>query len=198
MSERISLLVLGPDGFGLDDPSAELVGGMAVSHKFKMAFGGVTPIPELGYMNPDQGPQQEGIGWVARLRDTDADLELARRQYGRTKIDRWSRYLVAGPWGSWASLLSATAGLILGFWAAVDTVHKQEPAVGLVFLIAWSIFFTLVIARLFTGVFHRSWGIGLAMGIVLVVGVFFFGGGVDYVICGIQYFLPGAAICSPK
>ena len=181
MADRISLYVQGQDGYFLEDPAAELIGGLAVSHKQRMAFGRVEPIPLHQLVEQGEGPPQVGVACIVYMEDTERGLNVATHQYGWFWIDRISRYLVAGPIGSWVGLLSATVGLSIGFWPVVHAVSEKGSALGLAFLIAWSIFYIPVIARAIMAVWHRQWAFALGVGILMCMAVLSLGGGETYV-----------------
>ena len=181
MADRINLCVRGSDGYFLEDPAAELVGGLAVSHKHRMAFGRVSPVPFHQPVVWGEGPPQVGVACIVYLENQEEELRVASRQYGWFRPDRISRYLVMGPVGSWVGLFSATLGLSIGFWPVVHAISKNGSALGLAFLMAWSIFYIPVIARAITGVWHRQWALSLAAGVLLCITVFWLGDGVTYV-----------------
>ena len=181
MADRINLCVHGADGFFLEDPAAELVGGLAVSHKHRMAFGRVSPVPLHQPVVWGEGPPQVGVACNISLVNQEEDLRIASRQYGWFRLDRISRYLVMGPVGSWVGLFSTTLGLSIGFWPVVHAVSENGSALGLAFLMAWSIFYIAVIARSITGVWHRQWALSLAVGALLCIVIFLLGDGVTYV-----------------
>ena len=185
MANRMNLCVEGRDGLFLEDPAAELVGGLAVSHKHRMAFGRVQPIPFYQHAVEGEGPPQVGVACVVRL-ENEEELKIASRQYGWFRIDRMSRYLVMGPIGSWARLLSTSIGLSIGFWPVVHAVSEKGSVLGLAFLVTWAIFYIPVVARSITGVWHRQWAVALAIGIIVFCVVFAIGGGETYVADGIR------------
>ena len=180
MTERIMLHVSGPSGFYLQDPAAELSGGLAISHKHRMAFGRIDPIPFHRHELEGEGPPQVGVAYIVDLEDEKAELRTAVRQYGSTRLDRLARYIVMGPVGSWATLLSASTGLSFGFWPLVRAVSEKGSASGLAFLIAWSIFYVPVIARSTIRVWHRKWAFALVVGVIMYMVVFLVGGGITY------------------
>ena len=183
MSDRILLRVMGPDGsILLEDRAAELVGGLAVSHKHRLAFGRVQSVPFHRHLVEGEGPPQVGVACVIYLEDETRDLKVASRQYGPLWVDRIARYLVMGPIGSWVVLLSASIGLSFGFWPAVHAVSREGSDHGLAFLIAWSVFYVLVVARSITRVWHRQWAIAVVVGFSIYGLVFWIGKGDTYLI----------------
>ena len=90
MADRINLCVQGPDGYLLEDSAAEFVGGLAVSHKHRMAFGHVNPVPFHQHAVWGEGPPQVGVACVVYLKDKEQELMIASRQYGWFPIDRMS------------------------------------------------------------------------------------------------------------
>ena len=140
MSDRIKLTVRGPNGYFLEDREAVLVAGLAVSHRHRKAFGRVQPIPFHHQFVEGEGPPQVGVSCVVDLKDEEEELKLASRQYGKSGFDRIARYVVTGPVGSGLALLSAMVGGLIGFWPIVHTVSEKGSALGLAFLIVWSIF----------------------------------------------------------
>lgn len=182
MADRIKLYVRRQDGhLVVDDPAAELVGGMAVSHKHWMAFGGIQPVSSLQLLKEGERPPQTGVACLVCLENAEEDLKAAKRQYGWHWTDRAARYIVAGPVGSWVGLLSVTVGLSFGFWPAVHAVSGDGSVAGLLFLAAWSAFYIPVIARAIVSVWHRQWAWALVFGAALYMVVFFLGGGASYV-----------------
>ena len=181
MADRINLCVQGRDGYFLEDPAAELVGGLAVSHKHRMAFGRVEPMPLHQLVEVGEGPPQVGVACLVYMDDTEKGLTVATRQYGWFWIDRISRYLVTGPIGSWVGLLSTTVGLSIGFWPVVHAVSERGSALGLAFLIAWSIFYIPVITRAIIGVWYRQWALALGVGSLMCIAVLLLGGGENYI-----------------
>ena len=176
-TDRVMLTVRGPNDYFLVDPEAVLVGGLAVSHKYRKAFGRVQPIPFHEHLVEGESPPQVGVACVVYLEDEGEDLKIAARQYGQFRTDRFARYLVVGPPGSWIGFLSASIGLSIGFWPVVRTVSDKGSALGLVFLIAWSIFYVPVVARSIVGIWHRQWAYALLVGILMYTVVFWSGGG---------------------
>ena len=180
MTDRIMLRVLGQNGYFLEDQAAELVGGLAVSHKHRMAFGSIQPSSFHQQVAEDEGPPQIGVACIVYLEDEAKDLKIALRQYGPRRRDRIARYVVMGPPGSWVGLLSASIGLSIGFWPVVHSVSEKGSCLGLAFLFAWTIFYIPVIARSVVGVFHREWAFAMTAGILMYMAVFVLGGGCTY------------------
>ena len=186
MAERVMLRVLGPNGFFLEDSAAELVGGSAVSHRYRKAFGGVRPIPHRLQVAEGERPLQVGTVCLVYLENEAEELSAATRQYGWTRMDRRARYLAMGPIGSWAGLLSALLVLSISFWPVVHTVSREGSVIGVIFLIAWSIFYVPVIARSITAVWPRQWANALTVGMLMYLLVFFVGKGEIYFVEGIR------------
>ena len=189
MSDRITLIVMGPNALWLKDKSAELSNGFAVSHRHQLAFGGVDPIPisEFAEFGPSQlGTAQFGIGCVVNfedkeLDDFDRELKRAQIQYGSTSFDRWVRFFVMGSIGSWTKLWVAVFGSIFGYWPVIHATSGEGLLTGIASVSIWSIFFVLVVARLFAETVHRQWALGLVIAIALLMFAFFSGNGISYI-----------------
>ena len=167
MAEKIKLIVQGPGDYQLDDPSAELVNGLAVSHKYRMAFGQGYRVPFYQPREWGKSPPQTSTAWMVELDEIEREIEQAIRQYGWTRFDRWVRFLVMGPFGSVAGLVTAILALSIGYWPIIKTVHREDALLALVFLLPWSTFFVTVVARSVVNVWPRQWAIGLFAGIAL-------------------------------
>ena len=181
MAERIQLIVMANGEMLFRDDSSELVDGVAISHSNRQAFGGARPIPLYHVLAEGQKPHQVGSTWMVDLEDPELELARATRQYGWTKGDREVRNLISGPVDTWVKFMSATAGLSIGFWPALRTVSGEGSPLGLAFMLAWSFFVILVVARLLTEIYHRHWAVGLHTGVVLWLVIFFLGEGILYV-----------------
>ena len=186
MSDRIKLTVHGPNGYLLEDRGAVLTGGLAVSHKYRKAFGRVQPIPFHQQIAEGEGSPQVGVSCVVYLKDEEEELRLASRQYGKSGFNRIARYILTGPVGSGLTLLSAMVGGFIGFWPIVHAVSENGSAFGLAFLIAWSIFYIPLVARSIVGVCHREWAFALVVGILMCMMIFWLGDGYGYVMESIR------------
>ena len=184
--DRITLRVLGPNRYLLEDQAAVLTGGLAVSHKYRKAFGCVQPIPLHHLVAEGESPPQVGIACIVYLEDEVEDLKIASRQYGQSRNNRIARYLVMGPPGSWVTILSTSIGLSIGFWPVVRTVSEKGSTLGLLFLGAWSIFYVPVVARSIIAVWHRRWASALVAGFLMYMVVFWAGGGDTYLVESIR------------
>ena len=190
MSDRIMLIVSGSEGIWLLDESAELSSGFAVSHKHQLAFGEFRTIPdwEFAVFGPSQlRPAQFGIGCVVDLHDKDSDefiteIERAKIQYGPTSFDRWVRFFVMGSIGSWTKLCVAVFGSVFGYWPVIQATSGEGLLIGIVSIGIWSLFFVLVVARLFAETVYRQWGLGLVVAFALLLFTFFYvGDGISYI-----------------
>ncbi len=75
-ADRIMLRVLGPNGYFLEDRAAVLIGGLAVSHKHRKAFGRVQPIPFHQQVAEGEGPPQVGAACVVYLEDEASTVSV--------------------------------------------------------------------------------------------------------------------------